>query len=149
MKTATATITRRHDDARAIFDSITDPCSVSAGAPLSILDMGIIEKCDIESDGLVRIALLPTFPGCRFVAIFEDVIRQRFEELEWCRAVEIDFLPPTVVWDESRMTTEARSRVEHVRQQRRRELAYLRKDRGLDQNRLIPAATLRTRRSGE
>jgi metal-sulfur cluster biosynthetic enzyme len=70
--------------------------------------MGIVQHLEITNDS-VRVKLLPTFPACRFVPIFEAEIRRRLESENM--SVVIEVAEPDVVWDESMMTPEARRRL--------------------------------------
>ena len=103
------------------LQGIIDPCSVSAGVRLSIWDLGLIQEMNIGPDGCVQIRLLPTFPGCHFVGIFEEEIRDRLSSLDWCSDVKVDIAPPNEIWNESHMASEARERLMEVRRRRRAE----------------------------
>jgi metal-sulfur cluster biosynthetic enzyme len=64
------------------------------------------------------VVLLPTFPACRFVPIFEARIRELLDDGDLTVTVEIE--SPDVVWDRSRMAPEARQRLDRTWQTTRR-----------------------------
>jgi metal-sulfur cluster biosynthetic enzyme len=96
------------DEMCVILNQIADPCSVAAGSPIGLVDMGIVQHLEITGDS-VRVKLLPTFPTCRFVPIFEAEIRRRLKSENM--SVVIEVAEPDVVWDESMMKPEARRRL--------------------------------------
>jgi len=105
---------------RAVLNEIIDPCSAAAGAPIGLVDMGIVH--DIRVDGsTLRLRLLPTFPACRFVPIFEAEIRKRLVDRDLSISVEV--VGPDVVWDESLMTSAGQATVSARRKRARTELA--------------------------
>jgi metal-sulfur cluster biosynthetic enzyme len=60
------------DRVRAALHRVFDPCSVNAGAPVSIVDMGLVVSVDAEAGGAVSIALRPTTPTCTLVGSFME-----------------------------------------------------------------------------
>ena len=103
-------------EVRAALNDIVDPCSVAAGTPLGLVDMGIVRDVHVRGSTL-RIELLPTFPACRFVPIFEAEIRKRLGETDL--TVMIEVAGPEVVWDESMMAPTAQDLVEKRRRETR------------------------------
>lgn len=104
----------RERQVRAVLEGIIDPCSQAAGTPLSLVDMGIVEDVGVHA-GTVVVKLLPTFPACRFVPIFEGEVTKRLKELDWVEELEVRVAPPDVIWDESRLTAGARARLRRHR----------------------------------
>lgn len=96
----------RHAAVLAELDQIVDPCSRTIGHPLGILQMGMVERVEIEG-GAVRVTLLPTFPACIFLGFFEAEVERRLISLAWCESVAVAFCPASQAWDESRLTPEA------------------------------------------
>lgn len=80
---------------REAVNQVPDPCSVSQGFAVGLVDMGLL--CDIElreapagrSDVTVQMRL--TGPGCFYGIHFEREIRQRLEAMTDVRAIEITF----------------------------------------------------------
>jgi metal-sulfur cluster biosynthetic enzyme len=104
---------------RRVLNEIIDPCSAAAGAPIGLVDMGIVHELRLEGSTL-RLRLLPTFPACRFVPIFEAEIRKRLVDKDLSISVEV--VGPEVVWDESLMTTAGKARITARRKKARAEL---------------------------
>jgi len=103
-------------EVRALLNEVVDPCSISAGMPVGLVDMGIVQEVSVEGSA-VHVRLLPTFPACRFVPIFEGELRERLaaEGL----SVEVALEKPDVVWDESQMAPHVRQRLEERRRRMR------------------------------
>lgn len=114
----------RVDAVKAVLNAIVDPCSAASATPIGLVDMGIIESVKVEG-GDVRVALLPTFAGCLFVGMFRVGIEERVLELDWCASVEVEMVHAPTYWDESRMSADARGRLQARRETLRRELAVL------------------------
>jgi metal-sulfur cluster biosynthetic enzyme len=107
----------RRSAVEELLNGILDPCGLAANAALGLLDMGIVASLAIRDDG-VWICLLPTFPGCLFIGVFEEEIKRRLKELAWCREVDVTLAPANVEWDESRMSEAGRARLRGVRSRR-------------------------------
>jgi metal-sulfur cluster biosynthetic enzyme len=107
-----------------ILNGIVDPCSAGSAVPIGLVDMGIVDRIEVE-DAVVRIALLPTFAGCLFVGIFEAEIERRMLGLAWCTSVSVEVIHAPTYWDESRMSDTARRHLRERRDLMRRELEVL------------------------
>jgi metal-sulfur cluster biosynthetic enzyme len=101
------TAAERRDAVLATLDAIIDPCSRGLGHPVGLVGMGMIDRLDIDADR-VSVTVLPTFPNCLFRGVIEAEIESRLGELPWCRAVSVHFAGADLVWDESRLSDEAR-----------------------------------------
>ena len=58
---------------RALLNTIVDPCSVAAGAPAGIDEMGLVRDVDVEATArgaVIRIRIGLTEPGCMIGASF-------------------------------------------------------------------------------
>jgi metal-sulfur cluster biosynthetic enzyme len=91
-----------------VLNDVLDPCSVSIGKPIGLVDMGIVETVDVEG-GHVGVTLLPTFPDCLFLGVFEEKIEMVIRTLPWCRSVLVAICPAEHGWDESRLSPGARA----------------------------------------
>jgi metal-sulfur cluster biosynthetic enzyme len=89
-------------------DEIIDPCSRAFGRPVGIVNMGMISRLD-EDDGRVSVRVLPTFPTCMFRGVLEQEIEVRVGALPWCRGVTVHFADANEVWDEGRLSEQARA----------------------------------------
>jgi metal-sulfur cluster biosynthetic enzyme len=105
----------RRAEVTEMVDGIVDPCSAAAGVSLGLIEMGIATVRGVGG-GVVEISISPTFPGCRFSPIFEQEIRQRARDLDWCKEVIIEYSDPMDVWTEERMSEAARARLKVHRQ---------------------------------
>lgn len=107
-----ATVTPRSVARRAAvleaLNDVLDPCSVSMGKPIGLVDMGIVETVNVEA-GHVSVTLLPTFPDCLFLGVFEEKIETTVKNLPWCRSVSIAICPAEHGWDETRLSPGARA----------------------------------------
>ena len=93
---------------KQLVNDVVDPCSMAAGVPLGLGDMGIVQGVDVDEGGTVRIELLPTFPACRFVPIFQEEIERRIAAVPWVSRVIVTIASADQLWDESRMTQAGR-----------------------------------------
>lgn len=103
---------------RAALDGVVDPCSVAAGAPLSLADMGLVRSVVVDG-GAVRVALAVTGPGCTFLGLLLGAARSAVEAVPGVReaSVEID---TAAVWDPSWLSPSAAAALDD---RRRRTLA--------------------------
>jgi metal-sulfur cluster biosynthetic enzyme len=111
----------REVEVRRVLNEIVDPCSVASGTQLGIVDMGIVEAVDIRGNA-VTVTLLPTFPGCLFLPVFATEVEERLRVVEWVEAVVVALAPPTVTWDESRLSASGFARLTSAREHRRAQL---------------------------
>jgi metal-sulfur cluster biosynthetic enzyme len=116
----------RQDEVAEALNRIVDPCSATAGTPIGLVDMGIVEAVSVD-DGRVSITLLPTFPGCLYTAVFAGEIEQRLDRLGWVEAVEVTVDHGPELWDENRIAPPARARLRADRDRRRRALELTRR----------------------
>lgn len=97
------------------LDEVIDPCSVSAGAALSIVEMGLITGCEISPDGKVDIRLRLSSPGCLMGGLmFAPDIEHRLGKLEGVTGVSIALDDPHT-WSEDEIAPAARARLEQAR----------------------------------
>jgi metal-sulfur cluster biosynthetic enzyme len=86
---------------RSALDRVCDPCSIAAGAALSILDMGLVRRHHVADDGSVEVTVGVTGPGCTYVGLIVEAVE---------REVRRDFgddVPLAVTVDTSWVWTEA------------------------------------------
>lgn len=78
---------------RATLNEIVDPCSVAAGAPAGLDDMGLVRSIEItEAAGAttVKVAIAVTEPGCFMIYPFCREAHERLSELERVDTVTVD-----------------------------------------------------------
>jgi metal-sulfur cluster biosynthetic enzyme len=109
----------------AALDEVVDPCSVSVGVPLGLVQMGLVRELSIEASGQVKVVLRLTSPGCMIgIVQFPDRIRQRLATVEGVNEVEVRF-DHNFDWSEDAIAANGRRRLEAIRKARLRRLAVV------------------------
>jgi metal-sulfur cluster biosynthetic enzyme len=109
---------------RALQD-VNDPCSVSVGCPISVVDMGIVRSVSVDvKTGAVDVIMRLTAPGCMYQLAFQRDVRQRLECLDGVTSVTVDF-DSDFEWSEDEIAPAARVRLAATRQRRLEEMAPL------------------------
>jgi metal-sulfur cluster biosynthetic enzyme len=83
--------------ARAALDEIYDPCSVAAGRPLGLAEMGLVQSVDVAADGEVSIVLRTTFPGCTMIPMLAGAVEERIRALPNVTDVAVS-IDPRFTW---------------------------------------------------
>lgn len=89
---------------------VHDPCSISLGYPLNLVDMGLVERVEVE-DGTLLVELCLTEPSCMFgmqIATLAETELGRDLGPERPVTVRVVPPPPGEIWTEERMNPEAR-----------------------------------------
>jgi metal-sulfur cluster biosynthetic enzyme len=103
----------------AKLDEVMDPCSLSAGAALSIKAMGLIREINVGDDGGVSVLIRLTTPGCVIgVTQFTREIRDLVGPMEEVTSIDVNF-EHSYGWSESDITPEGRELLAKVRDARR------------------------------
>jgi metal-sulfur cluster biosynthetic enzyme len=89
------------------LEEVIDPCSVTAGAPLSVVDMGLINELSVDEDGMVRISMRATSAMCTMIAGMMKVAEERLARVAGVTRVEIE-LCSGAIWTEADMTERGR-----------------------------------------
>lgn len=71
------------DELRQIYD----PCSVAAGRPQSVLDMGLVLDWTLSDSGELEVRFCVTFPGCTLAPHFLEAARERLAAISGVAAV--------------------------------------------------------------
>lgn len=90
------------------LNDVIDPCSVAAGMPLGLPDMGLVKGVDI-AEGHVRVRVRLSSPGCYMLGYFTDEIRDRLSPLAGIESVDVEF-DEGFEWDASMMSDEVKER---------------------------------------
>ena len=98
---------------RTALDAVVDPCSVAAGAPLSLADMGLLRGVEVDGDA-VRVAIAVTGPGCTFLGLLLGAARDAVAAVPGVREVDVR-LDTTAVWDPSWLAPSAASALDSRR----------------------------------
>ena len=100
---------------------VIDPCSVTAGAPLSVVDMGLISDLSVGPDGVVRLSMRATSAMCTMIAGMMKVAEDRLGDVEGVTRVEVK-LCSGAIWTESDMTERGRQVLLERRSRSRKEV---------------------------
>ena len=101
-------------DVEAVLEDVVDPCSVAAGTPLSLRDMGLVRSWALH-DGCLELVLCVTAPGCGFVGHMARAATDGLLALDGVRQVDVR-VDPDVVWDPSWQSERARALLARRRQ---------------------------------
>lgn len=75
------------DQIRAVLGRIHDPCSVAAGRPTSVLDMGLLLGWAMDG-GVLSVRFCVTFPGCTMAPHFTEAAARDLAALPGVERVE-------------------------------------------------------------
>lgn len=89
----------------AAIDAVCDPCSVAAGAPLSLRAMGLVRECRVDGDA-VTVAIGVTGPGCTFAGLLLRAVEDAVRAVPGVRRATVR-LDPDFVWDPDLVSGEA------------------------------------------
>lgn len=106
---------------RATLNTITDPCSVAAGTPAGIEELGLIRRLELQTlpEGVrVKVIIGVTEPGCVMGYPFAEEAQRRLEALVGIDHVEIG-LDHEHDWVPQDMAPEYRTRLAARRAARR------------------------------
>ena len=87
------------DQVRAVLSRINDPCSVAAGRPLSVIDMGLVLGWRLGADGLLAVEFCVTWGGCTMAPHFMSAAERDLAGLPGVRRV-VARVDHDHVWDE-------------------------------------------------
>lgn len=106
---------------RAALDDIQDPCSVVAGAPAGLVEMGLVRSLEVD-DGpggaVVRVAIGVTEPTCLMGPSFVTGARERLAAEPGIARVEVE-LSADPHWSPLDMSPDYRARLAEHRRSRR------------------------------
>ncbi|KXK41491.1 MAG: metal-sulfur cluster biosynthetic enzyme [Chlorobi bacterium OLB5] len=72
MRFSTLVIITKEDIIEALHD-VKDPEIPT----ISVVDLGIIRKVEIDEDNQVKVTMTPTFSGCPALKIMENMVREK------------------------------------------------------------------------
>lgn len=107
------------EEVRERLNGIIDPCSITAGAPAGLVDMGLVRDLRLEPDGQggqrAVVAIGITHPFCMMAGVFLNEVRKRVILIEGVDDVEV-CLDSDTIWTPELMTQAYRDRLETARQ---------------------------------
>lgn len=83
--------------ARSALDEIYDPCSVAAGKPLGLDEMGLVQELRVTETGDVHVVLRTTFPGCTMIPMLAGAVEERVSDLPGVEEVTVS-IDPSFTW---------------------------------------------------
>ena len=105
----------RVDSLRALIttelDEIKDPCSLAAGTPFGLDEMGLVDEIVISDSGEVLVKLRLTSPFCHMIGFFKQEATRRIEALPGVTAVNL-MADNGLDWSPSRISASAVARRE-------------------------------------
>ena len=104
------------EDVWSELRGIVDPCSVSVGLSLNIVQMGLVERLEVQGDA-VTVYLRVTTPGCLTALVFERAIRERIERLSSIETVCVVH-GDSLTWSEAAMSADALDQLRGLRARR-------------------------------
>ena len=93
---------------RHCFESIYDPCSVAAGTPVSLYDMGLLKGWELSDEGRLAVRLCVTFGACTMAPHFVRAAEETLGKLEGVREVTVE-IDTSVLWSTECMTDRGRA----------------------------------------
>lgn len=116
------------DRVRDVLNGIVDPCSITAGVPAGMDDMGLITGIQVRDDGAGGRRISVTFgltdPTCMLLGSFANEARERLSALPGVTGVDVT-LDHELEWTEDRFAPHYRQRLAEHRERRRRDLPLL------------------------
>lgn len=97
------------DEIHSLINEVGDPCSVAAGTPMGLADMGLVERVEVGTEGDVIVSLRLTSPSCYQIGYFSQEIKTRVGRLEGVRNVEVR-ADSGLDWTPSMMSEDAKRR---------------------------------------
>jgi len=101
--------------------SVFDPCSLTAGAPLSVVDMGLITELTIDDVDAVGITMRPTSGMCTLIAGIMASVEETVARVSGVTSVRVS-LNADSQWTEADLSETGRRILEARRQRSRTEV---------------------------
>ncbi len=97
------------------LDVVKDPCSLAAGTPLGLAEMGLVRGRDYDrTTGTLTVRLCVTSPACFLSGQMVDGIRGQLADIPGVRTVEVE-IDSSHRWSHDDATPAARDRLTHNR----------------------------------
>lgn len=77
---------------------------------VSIVDLGLVERVDIDENGRVHVGLIPTFSGCPALAVIADDVSDALMRVPTVSSAEVEWLS-SPSWSVDRVSDRARSQL--------------------------------------
>ncbi|MGW3106641.1 metal-sulfur cluster assembly factor [Streptomyces sp. C1-1] len=113
---------------RAALNEILDPCSITAGVPAGLDDMGLVGDIHVQDDGTggqrVAVTVGVTEPSCVLIGSFAAEAQVRLTALTGVSAVDVR-LADDFDWTPEKLAPHYRQRLDEHREYKRRTLPLL------------------------
>ncbi|MER5183722.1 iron-sulfur cluster assembly protein [Streptomyces sp. NPDC002896] len=113
---------------RAALNEILDPCSITAGVPAGLDDMGLVSDIHVQDDGAggqrVAVSVGVTEPSCVLIGSFANEAQARLTALPGVSAVDVR-LADDFDWTPDRLAPHYRQRLAEHRALKHRTLPLL------------------------
>ncbi|MEE4210740.1 MAG: iron-sulfur cluster assembly protein [Parvularcula sp.] len=93
------------DEIEEALGRVYDPCSVAAGKPKSLIDMGLVLGWHFTEPGRLQLDLCVTFTGCTMAPHFIEGARRELLKIDGVDAVSID-VDTSFFWTPDRMSAD-------------------------------------------
>jgi metal-sulfur cluster biosynthetic enzyme len=108
------------DEARiwSTLNTIIDPCSRAAGAPVGIAEMGLVRQIEVQNSpggASIRVVIGVTEPGCLMGAAFVNDARKLLRALPGVAEVQVS-MDHAFDWTPADMSPAYQARLEQLRQ---------------------------------
>ena len=97
----------------AALARVVDPCSIATGAPINLVDMGMVKDVAAE-DGNVRIVLRVTSPICLQASNIIAAVEEGVGGIPGVRSVNCS-IDPDGEWMPNMMSSDAQARLRRLR----------------------------------
>jgi ring-1,2-phenylacetyl-CoA epoxidase subunit PaaD len=102
----TAALAPAVDDA-ALLAALADVNDPEIPA-ISIVDLGVVHRAEVDADGAIRVELLPTFLGCPAIDMIRSAVSERLQSFGRPVDVNVSFEVP---WTSDRISARGRERL--------------------------------------
>jgi metal-sulfur cluster biosynthetic enzyme len=96
-----------NEEIRAALEQVCDPCSIAANAPLSILDMGLIQGWSVDKEGNLRVRMCLTSPSCTMSPHIVKAAEGMLSSIRGVKSARVE-VDPEVFWTPANMTGRGR-----------------------------------------
>lgn len=94
---------------RAALSRVHDPCSVAAGRPKSLIEMGLVLGWELDASGHLAVRFCVTMPMCTMAPHFTEAAKDELGKIEGVHGVTCT-VDAGFFWTPERMSPDARSR---------------------------------------
>jgi metal-sulfur cluster biosynthetic enzyme len=97
----------------AALDRDFDPCSIAAKAPVSILDMGLVQDWEVDEEGHLIVRMCLTSASCTMSPNMVRAAEEQLSAIPELRSVRVE-IDPSLFWTPDQMTARGKSTL-HMR----------------------------------